>query len=235
MFKYHLCSCCKFVLGVFFVIAIALGFILFITAVDNYFNYISFSYRGVFDAKSSPALSIAAFNVICQSALIFLTLIIAAIAWFQLKGLRKTTRGDFLMRIDNSFHDEKIQDAFGVIYMLDRKSTKKCADHKLREPHCSSCEDAVSQDMKDRLTKIWYSKKEEDIRKRFNISSYLDFLETLAYFVNAEYISLDDIDNLHGGIIKYHCSILCDWISNVRKNQHDAYSQLIRLCDKLPD
>ena len=234
MFKY-LCPCCKFVLGVIFVFAIALGSILLISAIDNYYNYISFSYRGMFDTKSSPALSIAAFGAIGQIALIVLTLIIAAIAWFQLKCLRKTARGDFLMRIDNSFRDEKIQNVFDIIYKLDRKSTKKCINHKFREPHCSSCEDTVSQDMKDRLTKIWFSKKEEDIKNRFYISSYLDFLETLAYFVNVDYISLDDIDNIHGGIIKYHCSILGDWISNVRKNQHDAYSQLIELCKKLPD
>lgn len=234
MLKY-LCLCCKSVLGVILVIAIALGCILLISALDNYYNYISFSDRGVFDAKSSPALSIAVFNAIGQIALIILTLTIAAIAWFQLKGLRKTARGDFLIRIDNSFRDEKTQKAFDIIYKLDRESKERCVAHKSREPHCSTCENVVSQNMKDRLTKIWYSKKEEDIQNRFYISSYLDFLETLAYFVNAGYISLDDVDNIHGGIIKYHCSLLCDWISNVRKNQHDAYSQLIELCERLPD
>jgi hypothetical protein len=179
--------------------------------------------------------AIATFNAFGEFALVVSTLIIAAIAWFQLKGLRKTARGDFLMRIDNGFRDERIQNVFNTIYMLDRKSTKKCAEHQLRKPHCLSCEDAVSEDMKSQLTQIWYSTSDEDIKTRFNISSYLDFLEMLAYFVNAGYVSIDDIDNIHGGVIKYHCSILGNWISNVRKNQHDAYSQLIELCKKLPD
>lgn len=210
MFNLNLCSCCKFILWLFFFLAIALGLVLLVSAISS-------------------------FNAFVQIADVVSTLIIAAIAWFQLKGLRKTARGDFLMRIDNGFRDERIQNVFNAIYMLDRKSTKKCAEHQLRQPHCFNCEAAVSEDMKHQLTEIWYSSSDKDIKMRFNISSYLDFLEMLAYFVNAGYVSLDDINNIHGGIIKYHCSILGDWIGNVRKNQHDAYSQLIELCEKLSD
>lgn len=209
MFNFHLCSCCKFVLRLFFIPAIALGFFLFIYDLVN--------------SKDG------------EIAVVVSTLIVAVIAWFQLKGLQKTARGDFLMRIDHGFRDKRIQNAFKKIYTLDRKSSMKCAEHQAREPHCLSCEDAVSEDMKLKLTGIWYSNRDEDIEMRFDISSYLDYLEMLAYFVNAEYILLDDIDNIHGGIIRYHCVILGDWISNVRKNEHDAYSQLVELCSKLSD
>jgi hypothetical protein len=87
--------------------------------------------------------------------------------------------------------------------------------------------------MKGALKDILDSNKEEDIKMRFKISFYLNYLEKLSFFVNARYIPFNDLKNLDGDVIKYHYDLLKDWIDIVRKTDPHAYSELLKLGNRL--
>jgi hypothetical protein len=88
--------------------------------------------------------------------------------------------------------------------------------------------------MKRLILKIYSSTDIEDKKMRFNISSYLDHLETLAYFVNKEYISKLDFDNLLDGMVKYHFELFEEWIKQARNTDPNAYIELLKLFGRLP-
>jgi hypothetical protein len=160
-------------------------------------------------------------------------LFLGFIAWNQLEGIQKTSQGDFLLRLHDEFNDRKIQDVMYLIYIIDRRARVKCNSHEERDFHCNSCENVVIEYMKRPLSDIFDSNKEEDIKMRFKISFYLNHLEKLSFFVNARYIPFDDLNNLEGGVIKYHYDLLKDWIDIVRKTDPNAYSELLKLGNRL--
>jgi len=232
MFRTLIASCCRFLkkTGIPFLIILAV-LCLIIYFVDNYYSYINFADRSI-NSNNTIQANIAAFHAI---GIVVLTFILVLIAWIQLAGLKKTAHGDFLLRIDNSFQEGAVLRATEIIYLLDRESGATCNVHASRDIRCRGCDDAVTEVMKVNLQRIYESTSPDDMQKRLNISLYLDHLETMAYFVNADFMSIDDINNIHGDIIKYHCKLFDEWISTVRILSPDAYSELLGLCKKISD
>ncbi len=196
---------------------------------DHYYNYINFAVRFI-HSDTSIQDNIVAFHAI---GIIALTFILVMIAWIQLDGIKKTAHGDFLLRLDESFREGVVLSAIKIIYLLDRESKASCDVHEIRNLRCGNCENVVTEEMKTNLMRIYESTNPEDIHRRLKLSLYLDHLETMAYFVNNEFLTIEDIDGIHGDVIKYHCQLFDGWISTIRIHAPDSYIELSALCKKL--
>ncbi len=163
------------------------------------------------------------------------TTFIAIIACVQIKGLKKTADGDFLLRIDDSFRDVKIQNALYLIFSLELSCKSSCSiHHEKRYLGCVKCNKVLIADIQKRLITIYLSSKKENRRKRYDLKIYLDHLETLSYFVNKGYIDFKDIKGLDGAFIRYHYLLFKKWIELEKKDgDPTAYSELKDLAFRL--
>ncbi len=123
--------------------------------------------------------------------IILLTLIIVCAGWMQFKNLNETSKGDFLLRIDERFGSPEILKARIIIhefYCLTNKEDIDLNIHILR----------ISEMILGTKNKI------ESSEKFIYLYNFLNFLETIAYFTNNNFISLEDINELLGGSLKYY-------------------------------
>lgn len=143
-------------------------------------------------------------------AIIFLTLIIVCAGWMQLKNLNQTTTSDFLLRIDERYGSPEILKARVIIHEL----------------YCLTYQDEI--DINIHINKI--AKKILTMKNKVDSSTnfiylynFLNFLETIAYFANNNYISNVDVDELLGGSLKYYYLVFKLLIEDKRKKYQSDY------------
>lgn len=163
-----------------------------------------------------------AINNLHSASLIALSVALLATAWINLSGLNKTSRSDFLLRIDNRYGSHEITQARIVIHKIHCKIKTK-----------DICPEILKRKIGSEIIKMENDqKKSEDF---IYILSFLDFLETIGYFVTDENISIKDIEELISPSICYYASIFEPFIAKRRADYSDPsyYCELEKLAKQL--
>ena len=150
-----------------------------------------------------------------------LTFLIVCAGWMQFKSLNKTSKAEFLLRIDERYGSIEIIKARSIIHSYYQETYHKDIDITA---HANKIGHLILQ--------------AEKAQKPINfiyLLNFLDFLETVSYFTNANYISLDDINELVGGSIKYYYCVYKPFIHTRRKKYHcnKYYCELEVLAKKI--
>ncbi|KTD48122.1 hypothetical protein Lrub_1486 [Legionella rubrilucens] len=142
--------------------------------------------------------------------IIFLTLIIVCAGWLQFQNLNRTSKSDFLLRIDERFSSPEILKARTIIHEFYCLTNHKDIDIN---KHIEKISKLVSN------TK----KRAGDSEKYIYLSNFLNFLESISYFANNNYVSIDDLDELLGGSIKYYYLVYKLLINERREKYNSEY------------
>ncbi|HIF0138890.1 TPA: DUF4760 domain-containing protein [Legionella anisa] len=156
------------------------------------------------------------------AAIVILTIIIFCAGWIQFKDLNKTSKGDFLLRIDEKYGQPENIKARTIIhefYCLTRSEHIDVTNHVRK----------ISIMVKDTKYKI------EEAEKFVCLLNFLDFLETISYFANHSYISEKEVNELIGCSLKYYFCVFDDLIRERRQkyNSNHYYSELETLAKKI--
>ena len=146
------------------------------------------------------------------AAIVILTIVLICVGWLQLNNLNKTSRADFLLRIDDRYGREEIIKARAIIQSLYRKAA-------LTGEHTP--EETYIQKISDEIKKIGKSDQKEQCENFAYLLNLLDYLETISYFTNKNYISLKEIDELAGNSMQFYYKIFKPWI-NYRRNKYNS-------------
>jgi len=162
------------------------------------------------------------------ASLIILTFLLVCAAWFAawfpLSDINKTSKGDFLLRIDERYGSNEIMQARKIIHKFYCATRPENGNISL-EVHINK----ISEEIK-KISTI------EDSAKDFiHLLNFLDFLETIAYFTHKNHITYNDIDELLGWSITYYFKVFKPWIYYRRKkyNNNKYYCELELLVCKL--
>lgn len=185
---------------------IILVVILFLLPVLDLFNLCWFDWCKLFDDRSSM-------HILHDFSLILLTVIIASIAWIQLRGIHDVRKADFLFRIDERYGQEPIIKARQIIQWLYRESVNALPDRS------------------EVIYRNKIAKKIDDLSRDVNrsdeyiyILNLLDFLETISYLANTGKISREDVNNLMGPSMEFFFEIFKPRIEDRRKKyKNDEY------------
>ncbi|MCZ4682685.1 DUF4760 domain-containing protein, partial [Legionella pneumophila] len=151
-----------------------------------------------------------------------LTLIIVCVGWLQFGDLNKTTKGDFLLRIDERFGHETIIKARAIIH----KFYCETYDENI-------CKETHRRIIGEKIMEIILVKKQST--NFIYLMNFLDFLETIAYFTNKNYMSEKDIKELLGGSIPYYYEVFKPFINyrRAKYNSENYFCELERLIYKI--
>ena len=146
-------------------------------------------------------------------AIIVLTILLLAVAWFKFGSLNNITQSDFLLRIDERFSSREIMRAREIVHEI-------------------YLEDSRIDVMADKILDIADNSKKSD--EFIHIINFIDFLETIAYFCNKDRVSSKAIEELTGGSITYYYKVFKKWIERHR-HRHGSryYSEIERLAKKI--
>ena len=169
----------------------------------------------LFDTQKEISSNILRFNA---AAIIILTIFLICVAWLQLSNLNKTSRADFLLRIDDRYGRTEIIKARAIIQELYRKAAPQ--SEKISE-------EVYIQRISDGIKDIGQGESPEQCEKFAYLLNLLDYLESISYFANKNYISLNEIDELVGGSMQFYYKIFKAWI----KYRQIKYDNLSYYCE----
>lgn len=160
------------------------------------------------------------------ASIIILTIALIYVGWKQLENLNQTTSADFLLRIDNRYSNLEIIKARIIIQQLYRKTTLPGQEYS---------ESEVTKKIADEIKLIGRESSNESCEKFIYLLNLLDFLETIAYFSNRNFVGATEIDDLLGHTILFNYKIFKYWIRYRRKKykKNDYYSELQELVEKI--
>ena len=176
-------------------------------------------YTNLYDDKNHDIIELHA------AVLIILTFSLICVAWIQLRGINKTSKGDFLLRIDDRYGSLEIIKARIIINRLYYKTRAKDISS---ESHIKKIAEEIKKLGENEDCE---EKKNEDFIYLLN---FLDFLETVAYFSNKDYISQKDINELLGNSLNYYYKVFKQWICYRRCKYDDKtyYCELEEFINK---
>lgn len=160
------------------------------------------------------------------ASIIFLTVVLIAVAWLQLGALNKTSRADFLLRIDDRYSSPEIIKARITIQELYRKTSPSGQGYS---------EDDVTKRIADEIQVLGKETSSESCEKFVYLLNLLDFLETISYFSNKGYVSVKEINELLGCTITFNYKVFQGWIKYRRDkyNNQNYYCELESLVKKI--
>lgn len=175
----------------------------------------------VADNTSHKNLELAAehFNA---AAIVILTLIIFCAGWIQFKDLNKTSKGDFLLRIDEKYGQPENIKARTIIHKYYCLTKDEYSDVTT---HVRKMSVMVKQ------TKYKFEEAENFVY----LLNFLDFLETISYFANHDYISEKEVNELIGCSLKYYFCVFDDLIKErrLKYKSNNYYCELEALAKKI--
>lgn len=147
---------------------------------------------------------------IYSACLIILTFILVIVAWTQLAGIKRISKADFLLRLDGRLSSSEIIKARAIIQRLYSltKSSGNCEDTHI---------DKIADQIKD------MGQNPMDSLEFTYLLNFLDFLETISYYCNRNYISLDDLDDLLGNTMVYYYKVFKKWIYYRKGKYNDNF------------
>ena len=147
---------------------------------------------------------------------------LVGVAWYQLRGMNETAKADFLLRIADRFGRHEIVQARKVIheFYCEKRSDQSCVDAHI---------DRISKKIKEIGTD---KEKAEDF---ILLLTFLEFLDTTAYFCKKGYLSKTDIEELVSGSMTYYYKVFKAWIYYRRQKYNDNryYCELENLVDEI--
>lgn len=153
--------------------------------------------------------------------IIILTALTLCAAWLQFSNLNQTSKGDFLLRVDTRYSSEEILKARTIIHRF----------------YCQTRKEEITDDkhvelIANKILEIMYNENESD--DFIYLINFLDFLETLAYFVRKNLLSYKDIYELLGGSILYYYKVFKPWIYHrrLKRNNNNYYCEIEKLIEK---
>ena len=193
-------------------IIIVLGFCIFME--HYYFEY--------FIHPNNPQWDVANnIHKIYSACLIILTFILVCVAWIQLTGIKRISKADFLLRLDERYSSLEIIKARAIIHRL------HCL---VKTPEIS--DETRIQRIAEEIKNI--GQNHMDSLEFTYLLNFLDFLETLAYFCNRGYISVDDVDDLIGNSMVFYYKVFKKWIYyRKEKYNNDFYCELKKVIKKI--
>lgn len=201
---------------VFIIVTVFVSFLLclfyFIPELDLLFN----------DGKSIPDNIIR----VHAASIIILTIILICVGWLQLGNLNRTSKADFLLKIDSRYGSPEIVKARAVIQRLYREASPPNKD----VPY-----EVCVQKIADSIDKIRNRKDKNSCEEFSYLINLLDFLEIIAYFSRKNYISVKDIDELIGNSILFYFKIYKQWIYYRRRKYGNRtfYCEFEELVEKI--
>jgi hypothetical protein len=184
----------------------------FVPGIDIYFN----------DTKDIPNNIIR----INSASIIILTIVLVCVGWIQLNRLNKTSKADFLLRIDTRYGSTEIIKARAIIQKLYRESN----------PHNNPVpKEIYFQRMADKIDQIRIAKNNKSCRDFSYLLNLIDFLESVAYFARKKYITVKDVDELIGNSMVFYYNVFKQWIYYRRKTYHNNsyYCEFEALIEKI--
>lgn len=134
-----------------------------------------------------------------SASIIILTLLLVWVAWIQLYSLNNINKADFLLRIDDRFGSDQIIKARTIIHKFycESRSEEICQETHIKK---------ISERIKEIGTN---SEKADDFVCLLN---FLDFLETISYFANNNYLSKRDVQELIAESLTFYYKVFEPWI-----------------------
>lgn len=151
---------------------------------------------------------------IYSAAIIILTIILACIGWFQFDALNKTSRADFLLRIDYRYSSTEIIKARAIIQELYRKASPKGE---------TTIYPVVVERIAKLIKEVGQSENKDDYERFAYLLNLLDFLEVIALFCRKKLITTDEVDELLGNSIIFFYDIFRPWIYYRRSKYMNKY------------
>lgn len=151
--------------------------------------------------------------------------IAAMIAWWQLIKLNSTAFADLLTKIETRYGSNEILEAREIIQEIYLES--KDAQDTCKLKHISHMQDIIKQIGNDA----------KQTRKFILLLNFLDFLESIAYYVKVGYVSYDDVLEMFGGNLPYWFDVYERWIHYRREKfkEPKMYYEFETLVKKIRD
>lgn len=148
--------------------------------------------------------------------------LIAWVAWIELSHLENIGQNDFLLRIDDRYGSKEIVEARTIIHKL-----------SLDAPEIEICYDSHVDAIGQKIKEMEINKKSP--KKFVYLLNFLDFLETIAYFVKKEALKSEDLEELLGESLTYYYDIFCPLICSRREKhkKNSYYRELENLALKI--
>ncbi len=165
------------------------------------------------------------------ASLIILTILLICVGWYQLMHLNKSTKADFLLRIDDRYGSKSNVEARKIIHEFYCEAMSEIKNKE--ELSTKTVLNIATDKIAKKILEIELDKKKAT--NFIHVLNLLDFLETIAYFCNNEYISPKDINELVGGsIIKYY-EVFKPFIKKRREeyDDNDYYCEVEKLAENL--
>lgn len=139
----------------------------------------------------------------------------------QFKSLNNTTRAEFLLRVDERYASIEIIEARAIIHEYYNKTYTEDID--------------ITSHVKKIGELIIQAEQTEEPKRFIQLLNFLDFLETVSYFTNNYYMSLDDVNELIGGSLKYYYCAYQAFIAKRRSKYHcdKYYCEIEKLAKKV--
>ncbi len=161
-----------------------------------------------------------------DSSLSILTFLAVCGAWIQLANLNKTSRCDFLLRIEEQYSAQNMVDARKTIRKLHGKAIGKYKSGNI-----------YIQDIVEEVA-VEILKYKDSVANNDNYSNLIDFLnylEGIAYFTNTHCIQYYDIKELSASAVTYYYDVYKKLIVELQNESGNKklYQELQILSKKL--
>lgn len=207
----------------FLIICIAIGIIALMVSEHFYTNWFHHDH-GV--------------EVLYYISIVALTGLIAFIAYYQLHILNKTSKDEFLLKIDERYTSAEIVKARTIIQRL-YCETKEENQILCNDSHIEKISEKIREIGKCKYIKKHSASKStnhEECYKDFTILlNFLDFLETVAFFTNKKSLETTDLQELTGESMLYYYKIFKPWIYYRRSkyNNDNYYCEIQKLAKEI--
>jgi len=141
--------------------------------------------------------------------MVVLTAALVYVAWHQLSGIGRVSKGDFLLRLDERFGTSDVIKARRIIHSLYRYADKNNKNGPKTLEYLQGQVSIYLYKLKNNKLDILDYKNDELLQeKHFSlVLNFLDLLEATAFFCNKGYIDGNDLRELSGDSIKYYFGI----------------------------
>lgn len=174
------------------------------------------------EGKTSDSLELHALFLIAFTA------ILIWIAYVQLSSLSRTAEVDFLMKLDKRYGGLEIIKARQVIHRFYRQS---------KEANSSAPEIVHWNEIGKAIDALSRSTKPSEQKEYIFLLNLLDYLESIAFYVNNDYIKKKHVEDMMGISIVFFYTIFLPRIEHRREkyNMKDFYIEFEKLYLKIKD
>jgi hypothetical protein len=179
-------------------------------------------------------------EIFSDLAIPILTLLIAYIAWIQLKGIYNNSKTDMLIRINQLLRDDNISKAmkilreirFGIENEFIQNDPNKITLSEIRKKCRQGIIEKIGLEIKNRSDNT-----EKEIQlENVDLVNFLNTIEVVCYLCQKNYISSEDIEELFNHELSYYFEIFKPYIDRLRGERPSGetiYCEVEKLYEKI--